>query len=393
MNMPFLLLLLPFVGIAWAQDPGLPLECEPGEKAVIFVEAETSPGQFRKLRMVLDTGAKLCVVDPRVARGILGGLPKQGSATGFANRPRPVQLRTLKRLRVGSVVQQDVPVMVMNLAERNRWLDEPIDGLLGMSFLEGRCFLVDPGRAWFQWEGTHSPSCAFPLVRDNGYFYTSVQMGGEQVRALLDTGAGGGFIISHAPRGTLFSDACEIGSGTDGVVRIGKTRMDLRLFGDTFLQRPVLVGGGAGAIVGAAFLLAGPTRFDFHRDALSLPLDGDGRLLRSPLLPKETFFPILWNRKKADAFLEVAPLPACHRWYQAGFREGDRIVAVGELVPPLLNLTRINLALRDGQILAWKVQRGKEILALNNPSEDRWPDRLDLNARRQQPFDPRAEAH
>lgn len=376
----FLLFLLPRG--AFAQEPGLPLEIEPGEKAVITVEAGTGTGGFRNLRMILDTGAKLCVVDSRVAREITGGLAKQATATGFAGRPRPIQIRTLKALKLGSVIQPDVPVMVMDLAERNRWLDEPIDGLLGMSFLDGRRFLVDPAKARFHWEGSHQPSRTFQLKRIAGYLYAPVRAEGEGQMALLDTGADGLICLSRAPRGAVFSDACELGSGTDGVVRLGKARVDLQVFGEAFPQRPTLVGGGAGAILGARFLLAGPTRFDFREDTVSLPVDEVGRLVRAPLLAKETFCPILWNRQHADPFLEVAPLPACHRWYQAGFRGRDRILAAGPLRGPQLNLTCINQAIRDGQILVWSVQRGRETLELRNPSEDRWNDRLELDATR-----------
>ena len=47
----------------------------------------------------------------------------------FAGRRRHAMKRTLRGLRLGSVSQTSVPVLVMDLAERNKWMDEPVDGV------------------------------------------------------------------------------------------------------------------------------------------------------------------------------------------------------------------------------------------------------------------------
>ena len=161
----------------------------------------------------------------------------------------------------------------------------------------------------------------------------------------------------------------------DGFVRLGRTRADLELFGESFRRRPIWIGGSSSAVLGASFLLAGPTCFDLKNRVIQVPVDSEGRLLRAPSVPSEVSFPICWNRKGREAFLEVAPMPTCHRWVRAGFRAGDRVLKVGS--EQELSLDRINTLIRDGQIRAWSVLRGNRTLELKNPREDRRIERLD----------------
>jgi|GEM_PF-2381918 len=355
----------------------IPILCRPGERAILSVEAETQAGRFRPLRMILDTGAALCVVDTVSAQGLVNGMFQVQEATGFAGRPRRVLKRTLKGLRLGKVSQSSVPVLVMDLSERNKWLDEPVDGLLGMSFLAGRHFLVDPSRASLVWEGELPLGRSLPLKARGSYFYTTVKVAGVETEVLLDTGASGTLYVSSLPRGLALEADCEMASGIDGFVRLGRARADLELIGETFLRRPLWVGGSSSAILGAAFLLAGPTVFDLRRDRILLSVDAAGKLLQAPSIPAEVSFPICWNRKGAEPFLEVAPMPACHRWQRAGFQAGDRVLAVGATSGRGLSLAGINGLIRDGQVLVWTLQRKGRALEVRNPPENRRLDRLD----------------
>jgi len=355
---------------------GIPIESRPGERVILKVEAKTDRGQTRTMRMLLDTGARFCVVDRASTPGLVTGMFKLLEATGFSGRSRHALKRTLIELRLGQVSQTSVPVLVMDLSERNKWQDEPVDGLLGMSFLEDRRFLVDPFQATFSWEGEVARPRTIPLKARDGYFYLPVQVAGKAQEALLDTGASGTIYVSSPPPGIPLESDCEMGSGIDGFARLGRGRADLDLFGERFVRRPFW-SGGSGAVLGAAFLLAGPTVFDLKGQVLQVSLDETGKLLRAPSLPGEVSFPICWNRKNPEAFLEVAPMPTCHRWYLAGFRPGDRVLAVGSDAGKGLTLTRLNGMLRDGQVLDWRLLRGQKPIQLRNPSEDRRRDRLD----------------
>jgi hypothetical protein len=339
----------------------IPIQCRPGERAIVTVEALSESGKPRLLRMILDTGAELCVVDEASAHGLVNGAFRLLEAGGFAGRRRHAMKRTLRQLRLGSVSQPSVPVLVMDLVERNKWMDEPVDGLLGMSFLAGRRFLVDPQRGCLVWDGQ------LPGGR----------VVAREVEALADTGATGTLYLGSMPRRLALDGDCELGGGIDGFVRLGKGRADLEVFGETFPRRPLWIGGSSTAILGAFFLLAGPTVFDFRAQKIELSQEPGGRLVRAPALPEEVSVPVCWNRKGKVPCLEVAPMPACHRWLRAGFRPGDRVLSVGSIPGGELTLARINTLIRDGQIRVWTLQRGEKVLELSNPREDRRDDRLE----------------
>jgi len=368
-----------------AQETGIPIQCRPGERAILRVQAESEKGGTRFLRMILDTGAEYCVVDRASAPGLVNGRFQLLEATGFAGRKRQSLKRTLIGLRLGSVYQSSVPVLVMDLGERNKWLDEPVDGLLGMSFLAGRRFLIDPFRACLVWEGELSSYRSIPLKRRGSFRYLPIKVAGGETEALMDTGASGTLYASSLPRGLAYEADCEMGSGIDGFVRLGRTRADLELFGDFFRRRPIWIGGSSSPILGSAFLLAGPTVFDLERDLIHLPMDAGGKLLRAPSMPTEVSFPICWNRKGPETFLEVAPMPSCHRWYRAGFRAGDRVLAVGSTPARELSLARINALLLNGEVLVWSLQRKQRGLELKNPSEDRRLESLEEELRSASP--------
>jgi hypothetical protein len=355
----------------------IPIQCRPGERAILEVEAVTEAGKPRTLRMILDTGADLCVVDATSAKGLVNGLFQRMEATGFAGRRRTTLKRTLIGLCLGKVSQSSVHVLVMDLGERNKWLDEPVDGLLGMSFLRGRRFLVDPVQARFVWEGEVPSRRSFPLRSRGSYFYVPMRLAGRELEALMDTGASGTLYTAFTPRGLTLEVDCELGSGIDGFVRLGRTRADLELFGEFFRRRPIWIGGSSSAILGSAFLLAGPTAFDLEKGQIHLSVDAEGKLLRAPSMPTEVSFPICWNRKGREPFLEVAPMPDCHRWYRAGFRTGDRVLAVGPAAERELSLSKLNSLLLEGQVLPWSLRRKDRILELQNPSEDRRLERLE----------------
>lgn len=378
------LALVVLVGFS-AHAAEIPIEARPGERVILKVEAKRKDGTYRTLRMILDTGAKSCVVDAASASDIVTGMFKLLEATGFSGRGRRALQRTLRELRVGEASQTSVPALVMDLSERNKWQDEPVDGLLGMSFLEGRRFLVDPHRACLVWNGSFAPSRSIPLKAHQNYFYLPVFVAGNKVEALMDTAASGTLYVGHLPRGLAFLADCEMGSGIDGFVRLGKTRADLKVFGENFARRPIWIGGSE-AVLGASFLLAGPTQFDLKEHVIQVPMDAQGKLMRAPSVPDEVAFPICWNRKGRLPFLEVAPMPTCHRWYLAGFRAGDRVLNVGNASD--LTLARINSLIRDGQAFDWSLQRGKQALVVKNPREDRRRDRLEEAESFSLPFPP-----
>lgn len=358
--------------IGWAQPaPSVPLETAPGSRMVIPVQALHADGKPRTLRMLLDTGAVTCMLDRRAAEGLLVGVPREVQVSGFAPGTRAAHRYSFRNLSLGGHGRDQVPVVVMDLERSHRWSDNPVDGLLGMSFLEGRTFTLNPHARSFQW-GIAAPIGRWipllPPTRDPRPL-AKMPWGKGSLELLLDTGAEGTLYGVDLP----LDGNCEIAGGLTGVRPIGVGYQDLNLFGEHFPGTRVHSGGGQ-LILGATFLCAGATVFDFKEGRLGLSTDAQDRLLRAPALAEEAFSPIAWNRRGTHPFLEVVDLPSCNRWYRAGFREGDRILSVEELSGPSLTLGRLNALLIQGRALPFALQRGKTTVNLLSPPEGpiRW---------------------
>ncbi|MDP2877647.1 MAG: retropepsin-like aspartic protease [Holophaga sp.] len=346
--------------------PAVPIEVSPGSRVVIPVQALHSDGKPRTLRMLLDTGATTCVLDRRAAEGLVVGPSKPLEVTGFAPGSRMAFQFTFRALSLGNRTQGNVPVLVLDMARSNRWSDEPVDGFLGMSFLEGTAFTLDPQAKTFRW-GIAAPEVHwFPLLQ---HFrdvrpYVRMDAGEGLEEALLDTGAGGTLYGVKIPLGT----DCELAGGLTGARPIGIGRRRIEVFGEAF-EGTRVCSGGRQLILGAVFLCAGTTVFDFEKRRLGLSKDSVGRLQRAPANSGEVFFPIAWNRKGPVPFLEVAELAACSRWHQAGFREGDRVLEVEGGTDSSLTLNRLNAQIMNGYPLTWILQRGKQRFSLISPTE------------------------
>ncbi|HJW73876.1 MAG TPA: retropepsin-like aspartic protease [Geothrix sp.] len=365
-------LLLPACLALAAQAQEVPLEFGLHQELILPVQAEAADGTLRPLRLLLDTGAVSCMLDPRHAKGLTGAQFRPEVAQGFSGAGRHVLARILHGLRCGTATQAGVPVQVMALDYVNRGLDRPVDGVIGLSFLAGRRFTLDPGRRVLTWEPEPVKGRTVALAPRTGDLrpWATLRVGSVETQALLDTGCTAALVLPRELAGSSFLPGCDVVSGVDGMRTITEARVRVEAFGETFPRRRAIIGGGQ-VILGLPFFLAGPVTFDLRAGRLTLVPNPDGHLPRPSLAEEGAHrLPIGWNRRGAIPYLDVDPLPACHPWYQAGFRDGDRILAADQLEGASLTLAALDGWLRTGRILDWKVQRGRAIVTLRNPSED-----------------------
>jgi predicted aspartyl protease len=354
------------------QAQEVPLEFGLHHELILPVEAEAADGTFRSLRLLLDTGAVSCLLDPRHAKGLASAQFRPEVAQGFAGAGRRALARTLRGLRCGTATQHGVPVLIMALDYVNRGLDRPVDGVMGLSFLAGRSFTLDPGRRVLTWEPAPVPGRTVALVPRTGDTrpWAPLRVGSVETEALLDTGCTAALVLPRELAGSPLLPGCDTVSGVDGMRTITEARVRVEAFGETFPRRRAIIGGGQ-IILGLPFFLAGAVTFDLRAGRLTLLPNPEGHLPRPGAAEEGAHrLPIGWNRREAIHFLDVDPLPACHPWYQAGFRKGDRILAADQLEGASLTLTVLDGLLRTGRILEWKVQRGRDIVTLRNPCED-----------------------
>lgn len=90
----------------------------------------------QKLRLLLDTGAWVLALDPRVKESISGGLGHLGmdEITGGTGETVATESGRLKAVEIGDIVLEEVPVMFKDFSEMNARFG-PFDGIIGYPLL------------------------------------------------------------------------------------------------------------------------------------------------------------------------------------------------------------------------------------------------------------------
>lgn len=93
------------------------------------------------VRMIVDTGASITILAPRVGKQLSFSSPENsyGEYLVTASGTEKIEVRKLQSIQVGSAKKYDVPVAIHDLPE----LPIEVDGLLGMSFFEDFLLIID----------------------------------------------------------------------------------------------------------------------------------------------------------------------------------------------------------------------------------------------------------
>ncbi len=123
------------------------------EKPLIMVPVQIDgQGPFD---FVLDTGASHCVLSKRLAQAleIEGAASKEGKcAADAASASVSLSLGTVATMQVGTVVQENVAVGLMEMDHLEETLGRPLDGILGYNFLSHYTLLIDYANRRFSLE-------------------------------------------------------------------------------------------------------------------------------------------------------------------------------------------------------------------------------------------------
>ncbi len=330
----------------------------------------------REFRFIFDTGAGLNVIDAALPADYFweepakpkGGNDTVGDSTGQRIATRIV---CLKRMEFAGMVRDDLTAFRMDLKNTmlGRIQDEPVDGILGMNFLRGPRFVIDPMAQEIRW-WQDIPGHPIPLAFSGSGFTLAVEIGGTDVPCLLDTGVNGGIQVSG---NVGQSDAAEpfLYAGASGEIRVGKmvemTRMGSG--GKAWVKVPLAVGapGECGAAIGRDILWAAPLGLDFIDHWATFTLDAQGNLpyRKTPSRPS-----LLWERRLEGNRLRVGPTNLTGRWAKAGVKEGDEVLAIGTLEGKALNLRSVMALFKEGAAHTWRVRREGAELLLNIPAGD-----------------------
>jgi predicted aspartyl protease len=91
---------------------------------------------------LLDTGARKCIVSPRIADELHLPRGNAGTARGAVDE-KPVESSTVHNLSVAGKSAEDLAVSVMDCSHASEYAGAPIDGYIGHNFLKGFRWIIN----------------------------------------------------------------------------------------------------------------------------------------------------------------------------------------------------------------------------------------------------------
>jgi predicted aspartyl protease len=237
-----------------------------------------SIGGLRKCNLLIDTGVVPSVLDRRVAKKLsLAGKPEEVSVF---TQSVPAQRMVLPDLRLGPIRAEAVSVLVRDLSFIEEGLGVRVDAMVGLDVLGRSDFSIDYAAKKLVFGPVEPLESAFAFQAGPGFVYATLQVQGQAVRLLVDTGANHLLLFSGRVRSRL-TGLCALGTKTSsnlgGDVTLQQVQLkEVRLGSNDFpTLEAFLLDDSGGDLPGFDGLLGvrslGVTRlgFDFARQTIS----------------------------------------------------------------------------------------------------------------------------
>ena len=350
-------------------DPTSPLSQDENGLLVVPVTLHSmkSWNTTKTFRFLLDTGSSVCVVDRSVPTEFFWDEPQTETTTrDIAGQSIPAPTVLLKRVEVGTVVRDGVMAIRTDLRNQiGRFEDQPVDGILGMSFLRGTRFVLDPTANRLVWWADHfSPGVTVPLSETPGGPWISLRLGNQEVLATVDTGHIGGVDLPAAlkPEG---KGKATISMGLSGTLVAGAdlTVNRLEAGSSAWVNLPVgFQSAKKTGLIGINVWMAAPVCFDFITNHVTFSLDASGHL---PLRREASRnLPLQWDRSGRSPRLLVFLVKPGSAMEKAGCLPGDEVIQAGTLRGPTLTRRNVQDLVASGAQHIWIVRRNGQELEL-----------------------------
>jgi len=326
----------------------------------VTLHSMTNWNTTKSFRFLLDTGASCCIVDRSVPSEFFWDEPQtETTTTDIANQRITAPTVLLKRVEVGTVIRDGVFATRMDLRNQiGRFQDQPVDGILGMTFLQGTRFLLDPKAKRLVWWDYHfSPGVAVPLSETPGGPWISLRIGNQEVLATVDTGMSGGVDLPLAlkPKGAA---QATVSIGLSGVGVAGSEVLVNRLEAGSsaWVQLPVgFQSEDKTGRIGIDVWMAAPVCFDFITNHVTFSPDAAGNLpiRREP----SRNLPLQWDRSGSTPRLLVLLVKPGSAMEKAGCKPGDELIQAGALRGLTLTRRGVQDLVASGIQHVWVVRR------------------------------------
>lgn len=226
----------------WLEPYHSPLTLDEDGRPIIHGTLHTlvNPGRAMKFRFILDTGSTHCVLDSSISGSFFWEEGVNGQIRESTGRGTALPVVVIKRLEAGGMTRDGIPALRMDLkgSTLGRFQDDPVDGILGMSFLQGTRFVLDLARKQVEWWQKPRPDgVTLPLIFRSGKVpLVRLSVDGKGGECVLDTAMGGGLALPRSLR-------------PEGQGRFALTQgaTDLKQTGDSLRVAEVVAGGSAAA--------------------------------------------------------------------------------------------------------------------------------------------------
>lgn len=262
---------------ALPESSELPLRLLRGYVAVV----EGSLGTSRLESFLVDTGTSPTILDERKARQI--GLTFSPARLDVLDGSVSARTARLPALRVGPLEVRSLPVLVSDLSALERELGVPIAAIIGLDVLGQSSFELDYRGKRLIFGEVRARGIAIPFAHHGSFLSVPMEVGGEPLAMLVDTGASGLLLFQSRVRNPgawprlAESDASRnlLKGFTRHQVRPGKIVLGGRTFG---LERAFMVedhpdpGRSFDGLLGVGALGFRSVGFDFSSGTLYLRL-------------------------------------------------------------------------------------------------------------------------
>lgn len=323
-------------------------------------------------RFLLDTGASTTVLDHSIPDSLFWSETHPSFVVDAVGVRMDVPRVVIKRIEVAGICRDDIPAVRMDLKHGHigRFQDDPVDGILGMSFLQETRFVLDIKKGYVKWWESASASGVTLPITYNTYKlpHVTLKFEGHLVPALLDTAMTDGLRL---PLGLCPSEQGREGHafGLSGTSCSGKDQQVSRVEAGTDAWQEVPVyfqeGTRSGAI-GMNIWSEAPVCYDFVKDLLTLErIPGRGLVRNRSPNPR---LPVYWDRSGKIPRLRVFLVKPGSSLDQAKARPGDEIIRAGPLEKKSLNRRALQGLTTQGKVQPWTVRRDGVLIELQVPS-------------------------
>jgi hypothetical protein len=266
--------------------------------------------------MLLDTGASISVISPRVA-----------AAVGVDSRYGSVE-----RIDIGELhLEGSMGCLQLDIDHLSGALGREIDGILGHRVFRGVLLTYDypAGRVSARVGALADDAPGVAPMSRSARPFVGAMLGERKINVLLDTGSTAGLVLSGFDELPLVAPPRPV-SGTmriDGlhVVRAGRLSEDVR-FGSFTLRQPVVRNAVGDSLLGQAILRDFVVTVDQRRGRVQIVRPG-GRAVEEPLEAPGLHGPGWLLRLETDRAV-VQEVFAGSAAESAGFRKDDVVLAI-----------------------------------------------------------------